>query len=254
MNNKELFTGKSDDYSRFRPSYPDAAVNFLYERCPKARAADVGAGTGIFTRCLLRRFNGVIAVEPNEDMRKKFSENLPDISCLAAAGEATGIADKSIDLITVAQAFHWLDEEKFKAEALRILRPNGKVAIIWNTSLKDDFTAARDAVCQKYCPRFRAGHAGKRSAAEGDHFLRNSYFKKVEVVSFPNPFTMDLEVYLGNMRSRSYALCPGDNDYEKFISGLRAVFEKFAVNGAVTEPQETRIYLGEFPDQETENY
>lgn len=246
MNNKEIFTGRSDDYSRFRPSYPEAAVNWLYERCPEARVADVGAGTGIFTRCLLRRFNEVVAVEPNEDMRKIFREQLPDISCLAAAGEATGIAEKSIDLITVAQAFHWLDENKFKDESLRILRPAGKVAIIWNTELKNDFVLARDGVCQKYCPRFRAGHAGKRSVAEGDDFLRNSYFKKVEVVSFPNPFTMDLEIYLGNMRSRSYSLKPDDAEYENFMAELRLIFDRFSENGMITELQETQIYLGEF--------
>ena len=112
MNNQELFSGRSDDYFRCRPSYPAAAADWLYERCPEACTADVGAGTGIFTRVLLRRFKKVTAVEPNEDMRKKFCELLPDIPCLAASGESTGIAGKSIDLITVAQAFHWLDEEK----------------------------------------------------------------------------------------------------------------------------------------------
>ena len=246
MNNKEIFTGRSDDYSRFRPSYPEAAVNWLYERCPEARVADVGAGTGIFTRCLLRRFNEVVAVEPNEDMRKIFREQLPDISCLAAAGEATGIAEKSIDLITVAQAFHWLDENKFKDESLWILRPAGKVAIIWNTELKNDFVLARDGVCQKYCPRFRSGHAGKHSAAEGDDFLRNRYFRKVEVVSFDNPFAMDIDTFEGNMRSRSYALTAGDEGYENFMAELRAEFNRFAENGIVTEPQETQIYLGSF--------
>ena len=82
--------------------------------------------------------------------------------------------------------------------------------------------------------------------AEGDDFLRNSYFKKVEVVSFPNPFTMDLEIYLGNMRSRSYSLKPDDAEYENFMAELRLIFDRFSENGMITERQETQIYLGEF--------
>ena len=246
MNSKEVFTGKSDDYFRCRPSYPECAVDWLRERCRGNSVVDIGAGTGIFTQLLQHRFKKVTAVEPNSDMRKKFREHLPHIPCLDASGEATHIAEHSVSLITVAQAFHWLDEDKFKEESLRILEPGGKVAIIWNTCIKDDFSLARDSVCQKYCPRFRAGHAGKRSVEEGDAFLRYHYFRQVEVISFPNPFPMNKEIFEGNMRSRSYSLSPDDADYEKFAAGLNAVFEKYAVNGAVTELQETQIYLGKF--------
>ena len=106
--------------------------------------ADIGAGTGIFTACLAKRFKEVTGIEPNEEMRSRFMAALPQIPCLAGSGEASGLPERSVDLITVAQAFHWLDEEKFKAEACRILRPGGKVAIIWNTSVKDEFVLSRD--------------------------------------------------------------------------------------------------------------
>ena len=163
-----------------------------------------------------------------------------------ASGEATGFPENSVDLITVAQAFHWLDEEKFKREAMRILNPDGKVAIVWNTTKRSDFTDSRNAVCQKYCPRFKHGHAGKRTPAEGDAFLRYSYFKTVEFIAFDNPFVMDKLTFEGNIRSRSYALLPGDSRYEEFIAETRAVFDRFAVNGTVTELQETQIFLGSF--------
>ena len=246
MNNKSLFTGKSDDYFRCRPSYPEAAVRWLRQKCSGDKAVDIGAGTGIFTKALLPYFNEVSAIEPNEDMRKVFRIFLPEVVCSAASGEATELPDNSIDLITVAQAFHWLDEEKFKAEAMRILRPGGKVAIIWNTTLPDDFSMARSKICQKYCPRFSSGHAGKRSPAEGDDFLLHHYFSSVEFASFSNPFVMDLETFEGNMRSRSYAIGAEHPDYPAFMTELRAVFEQYAVDGRVTEQQETQIYLGEF--------
>ena len=246
MNNNEIFTGRSRDYSLYRPSYPDSSVDWLRKYCSGDHVVDIGAGTGIFTKVLTRCFKNVCAVEPNADMRESFQTFLPDIPCFDASGEATGLEKDSLDLITVAQAFHWLDEEKFKQEAVRILHPEGKVAIIWNSPLRNEFSAARDRICQKYCPQFRSGHTGKRSAAEGDNFLRNCYFREVEVVSFPNPFGMDLEIFEGNMRSRSYALKQDHKDHEKFMAELRIVFEAFAVNGIVTEPQETQIYLGTF--------
>ena len=246
IDNKELFTHKSDDYSRFRPSYPHAAIDYLKAKTNACQVVDIGAGTGIFTRALLRCFREVSAVEPNDGMREKFRIMLPDVSCSHGSGEATGLPDNSVDLITVAQAFHWLDADLFKKEAMRILRPGGKVAIVWNTSLKSDFTTERNLICQKYCPRFRSGHAGKHTIEEGDAFLRNSFFKNVEVVSFDNPFTMDKETFEGNIRSRSYALAPGDNDYTSFMNELRGVFEKYAIGNKVTEPQETQIYLGSF--------
>ena len=244
--NRELFTGKAEDYARFRPSYPEAAVDWLRERTSGGAVADIGAGTGIFTRLLLRRFAPVCAVEPNAAMRAAFRRFLPGTPCLDGSGEHTGLPGSSVELVTVAQAFHWLDEELFRREARRILRPDGKVAVIWNSCVKNEFTLARDEVCQRYCPRFRAGHAGKRSAAEGDAFLREVYFSEVEVASFDNPFVMDRAAFLGNMRSRSYALAPGDAGFARFEAELRKVFDRFSENGVVTERQLTEIYLGRF--------
>lgn len=246
INNTELFSHKADDYAKFRPSYPDAAVGWLKSQISAESVVDIGAGTGIFTQVLLKYFTNVSAIEPNGQMREKFKNFLPDVLCLAASGEATGLADNSVDLITVAQAFHWLDAEKFKKEAMRILKPSGRTAIIWNTTLHSEFTEARNRVCQKYCPRFSAGYAGRKSVQAGDIFLREEFFRKTEVVSFNNPFTMDMRTFEGNMRSRSYALTPDDADYGKFTAELRAVFEKYAVDGLVTEPQETQIYFGSF--------
>lgn len=246
MNNQGLFTGKSDDYSRFRSSYPEAALDWLRERCSGEQVLDIGAGTGIFTRLLLPRFKEVSALEPNADMRQKFHELLPEVPCFDGTGESTGMKENSADLITVAQAFHWLDEERFKAEAKRILRSHGKAAVIWNTSTKSDFTTARDSVCRKFCPRFKKGYAGKRPVHDGDDFLRHRYFREVEFAAFRNPFSMDLIVFEGNIRSRSYALASDHPDYAAFMSELRSVFEAYAENGVVTELQETQIYLGEF--------
>ena len=244
MNNTDLFSRKSGDYSRFRPSYPEAAIDWLFERCGPKHVLDVGAGTGIFTRALLRRFHSIAAVEPNADMRCEFVQALPGITCSGGTGEATGFPDASFDLITAAQAFHWFDAERFKIESERLLRPGGKIAIVWNTSIKNDFTMARDQICRKYCPRFRSGHAGKHSPAEGDAFLRHTFFKEVEFAAFSNPFPMNIDIFEGNIRSRSYALRPEDDGYDDFMAEHRELFNHFAIDGIVVEPQETQIYFG----------
>lgn len=242
----ELFTGKADDYARFRPSYPEEALAYLKKHIPEGNILDVGAGTGIFTGLLLKVYKNVTALDPNKNMREKFMQFLPGVPCLEAAGESTFLPANSVDLITIAQAFHWLDEENFKEEAQRILKKEGKVAIIWNNSIKDAFAAARDTVSRKYCPSFRKGHAGKRTPEEGDNFLRHKYFRQVEVVSFANPFIMERTAFLGNMRSRSYALTPADREYPDYIRELEALFNEFSSNGKVTEQLETQIFLGSF--------
>ena len=246
MDNRTLFSGKSQDYSFARPGYPAESAAFLRAKCRGERVADIGAGTGIFTDVLLPFFQQVCAVEPNADMHEAFKDFLPQVVCLDGCGENTGLADNSVDLLTVAQAFHWLDEDKFKSEAMRILRPGGMVAIIWNTTVENAFSSARNEVCKKYCPRFSRGYAGKRTPQDGDRFLRQVYFSSVEFAEFDNPFYMDETVFAANMRSRSYALRPGEENFEAFASELRQVFAAFAVDGKVCESQKTQIYLGRF--------
>ena len=246
MDHRELFTCKSADYSSYRPSYPAEAVEWICERCHAGTVVDIGAGTGIFTKCLRGNFQEIIAIEPNRDMREVFLRELPGITCIDSCGEDTSLPDQSVDLITVAQAFHWLDEDRFKAEAKRILKPDGKVALIWNNSLKNEFTIALNEVCKEFCPRFRSGHAGKRSVEEGDLFLLNEYFHQVETAAFSNPFKMDKSAFLGNMRSRSYSLIPDDENFSFFTRCLESVFEKFSTDGFVTDHQETKVYLGTF--------
>ena len=95
MDNRELFTDKSEDYVRFRPSYPTESVAWMRARCEDVTVVDVGAGTGIFTACLKPYFSNILAVEPKRDMRQKFVQLLPDISCLDSCGEATGLPASS---------------------------------------------------------------------------------------------------------------------------------------------------------------
>lgn len=241
---EQKFSGKAEIYAASRPSYPPELTDWISERCPHAKVADIGAGTGIFTRCLLRRYGDVTAVEPNADMREQFSMLLPQIRCIAASGEATGLPDHAFGLVTVAQAFHWLDENRFRDECRRILRPGGRLAIIWNNRSDTGIAAERNDICRAFCPDFRSGHAGNRTEAEGDRFLREEYFSSVEVCSFRNPFPMTEERFLGDASSRSYSLPPDHPDYRRCTDALREVFRRHASNGIAVEEYEAKVYLG----------
>ena len=93
--NEQKFTGKADLYEKFRPSYPDGLIDFLYDNARCDNVADIGAGTGKFTRCLLKKPWKVTAVEPNADMRGKLAET-EGITVVNAPAENTGLADKSV--------------------------------------------------------------------------------------------------------------------------------------------------------------
>jgi SAM-dependent methyltransferase len=125
------FGDEADAYERARPSYPPDAVAWLVEALrigPHRLVADVAAGTGKFTRLLLPSGATVVAVEPVPTM----AAHLPDVPRLAAVAEALPFGDGTLDALTVAQAFHWFDARAALAEFHRVLRPGGRVGLIWN--------------------------------------------------------------------------------------------------------------------------
>ncbi|MGN1415589.1 MAG: class I SAM-dependent methyltransferase [Oscillospiraceae bacterium] len=244
--NEEMFSGKADNYDRYRPSYPQKLIDYLFDVTLADSVADIGAGTGKFTECLAKKPWDIIAVEPNEDMLQKLRNNVPSVKIIRAPAENTGIADHSVDLVTTAQAFHWFDAEGFKAECKRILTKRGQLAIVWNEREKCGLSAERDRVCMKYCGMSCRGEVGNRETAEGCRFLREEYFHSYERYSAENIVPMDEERFLGDMLSRSYSLSEDDEGYPQFISELKNVFARFEKNGQVLVPYRTICYLGDF--------
>lgn len=122
-------------YARARPSYPPDSVAWIVEHCgitADARVCDLAAGTGIFTRLIAPTGASIIAVEPVDGMREELECTLPQVPTLAATAEALPFAGASLDVVTVAQAFHWFDADRAFAELARVVRPGGHVGLIWN--------------------------------------------------------------------------------------------------------------------------
>lgn len=246
--NEEKFTGKADVYDKFRPSYPDSLIDWLYEKTGAKTVADIGAGTGIFTKCLSAKPWKITAVEPNANMLEILKQNMGQGSALFAkiinaSAEDTGIPAGTIDLVTAAQAFHWFDKGKFKAECERILTPNGRLAIVWNSHGKNEFRYERDRIFDKYCGM---SNSMKGSTTEGDKLLRTEYFSHMEFFRAENNMNMTEEQFIGYSVSHSYSIKADNENYERFVDELRNAFAKFQNNGIVELPHETTCYLGQF--------
>jgi SAM-dependent methyltransferase len=125
------FTAAAEAYERGRPSYPDEAVRLLVDELgigPGRDVLDLAAGTGKLTRILATTGASVVAVEPVEAMRSL----LTGVAVLDGTAEAIPLSDASVDVVTVAQAFHWFDPPAALAEIDRVLRPGGALGLIWN--------------------------------------------------------------------------------------------------------------------------
>ena len=150
MNYTNRFDGKGEIYAKARPKYALGLFDYLKNTLnipDRSVFADIGSGTGIFTEQLLSCGYKVFAVEPNDDMRKKAEDKLSrDENFISVNGNDAdmNLPDNSVDYITAAQAFHWFDSEAFRKECRRVLKPGGKVVIVYNS--RDEKAACTKAL------------------------------------------------------------------------------------------------------------
>jgi SAM-dependent methyltransferase len=129
------FTASAAQYERGRPEYPLAAIEFLKEVFglgPASTIVDLAAGTGKLTRGLAETESFVVALEPLATMRAEFIRALPSMALVGAVAERLPVAKGSVDAIVVANAWHWFDSDAAAAEASRVLRRGGGLALIYN--------------------------------------------------------------------------------------------------------------------------
>lgn len=231
-----LFAGKAEDYASFRPDYSSAAIETLLARVRLGAdddVADLGSGTGLLTRHLLTRARRVYGIEPAEDMRRvaeaRFGESFTSV---AAVAERTTLPDNSIDVVTSGNAFHYFDPLATRAEVTRILRPGGRVAVLFHDRSADPgpFMKEYFALLESLTPpQLRAVHATH------DHEKRLETFFGASAIRDEGEQrdAINWEQLLGRFASSSIAPGAGTSEYEVAVEILRDVFERHQRSGSV---------------------
>lgn len=247
MDNTKKFSDRAESYAASRPAYAGAFIDDLREKHGFAEgtvAADIGCGTGKFAEQLLSLGCTVIGVEPNADMREAASalaERYDRFSLLPGSDTATGIDSGTADAVTAAQAFHWFDPDGFRKECRRILKPGGKVFLIWNSRDMDaEVNREWHDLFKVFCPDFKGFSGGFDGDKRISGFFGGIYSKDV----YPNELVFTRETFAERCRSASYSLTPDDERYEGYMAAVDALFDKYSENGKITIPNSTFVYYG----------
>ena len=213
------FARAAEVYERARPSYPAEAVAWLAERCelgPGRTVVDVGAGTGKLTRLLPATGVRVIAVEPIPEMRAL----IDGVEVLDGTAEALPLGDGSADAIVVAQAFHWFDHASALAEFHRVLAPDGRLGLIWNSrDLDDPLQSELDALLKPYRRRV----ADQQSGAWRPPLEASPFFGPVEERGFPFAQSFTTDDLCERVASTSFVAAAAPDLREELLVRVRSL-------------------------------
>lgn len=242
----ERFTDRVDDYIRHRPGYPSGLIDLLASECglgAGCTVADLGSGTGILTGLLLAAGARVLAVEPNAAMRAAAEAALRGqarFESVDGRAESTTLAGGSVDLVAAAQAFHWFDPVRSRAEMVRILRPAGFVALIWNQRKDSALNRDYERMLERFAPEYALVRERDRAA---EPKVRAFFSPAIpRYASFEHAQRFDEAGLRGRLSSSSYAPKAGDPSYEPMMDALRTIFAAHAQDGSVTMAYETIVF------------
>jgi len=239
---KRRFTAVVDDYERYRPSYPEAALAWIEERAdlrPGSRVVDLGCGTGISSRAFATRGLDVTGVEPNDEMRARAVAAGGGPRYVHGEAAATGLPERCADLVAAAQAFHWFDLPATQREARRVLRPGGRCAALWNLRASTPFLDEYEALLRRRSEEYAALRRPRETIAA---LKALSGVSGVEERWFRHSQAAALEAVLGRARSSSY-VAHGVSDPAAFEAELSALFAKHARDGRVDFAYDTVVLL-----------
>ncbi len=215
------FQQGADAYERGRPGYAPEAVQWLCRELalgPGRTVLDVAAGTGKLTRELVPSGATVVAVEPVPAMRAVLERVVPEATALDGTAEALPVADGSVDAIVVASAFHWFDAPAAAAEFHRVLRPGGRLALLWNRRRLDQpLQRAVDEMIGPYRRRPpRPSREGWREPLESGGLFQPAAEREV-----PFEQVLDADRFVDRFTSISYVAALPDREREAVVERLR---------------------------------
>jgi SAM-dependent methyltransferase len=240
-------------YERGRPGYPAEAVAELVRAlgiAPGATVLDLAAGSGKLTRQLLPAGARLLAVEPSAAMRERLAAAAPGVPVLAGTAEAIPVPDGALDAVTVGQAFHWFDGPRAVAELRRVLRPGGRVGLLWN--VRDEsvpWMARVTAIIDRHAgdtPRYRDGRW--RAA-----FDTAAGFTPLQERRFPHHHQLERAALGDRFASISFVANLPDATRARVLAEIEQVVEaepSLAGPGTVAVPYRTDLFWTERRDED----
>jgi SAM-dependent methyltransferase len=168
----------------------------------------------------------------------------PNLHAVDGRSEATTLPDGSVDLVTAAQAFHWFEPSATRAEFVRILRPQGWVALIWNNRRDDStpfMTAYRQMLEGLGTDYRKVDHKFVADAPAIERFFAPG---SVHLYTYSNNQVLDYDGLVGRLQSTSYVPAPGDSGHDRMLADARSLFDRYAEEGKVRIEYDTQVYLG----------
>ena len=249
MDSTKRFSNRVGFYVENRPRYPHAVLSFLCEELqlvPSHHIADIGSGTGILSELFLRNGNVVFGVEPNLEMRSAAEHLLagfPNFVSITGAAEETTLKRASIDFVTAGQAFHWFDTARAKSEFLRILKPAGKVVLVWNDrdADADAFSAEYEDLLMRFGTDYaRVNHRNLKPETFRSFYGSDHYGTRV----FENRQVLDFEGLTGRLLSSSYVPAEGQPGFAEMMKELQRLHHIYETDGRVVMRYNTRVFYG----------
>ncbi|MGH6653971.1 MAG: class I SAM-dependent methyltransferase [Actinocrinis sp.] len=235
MAERSKFDTVAANYAAGRPDYPadlyDTLARVLGRPLAGADVVDLGAGTGIASRQLARRGASVTAVELSGPMLAELAATSPGVRPVRGSATAVPLRANSADLVTCAQAWHWMDPALAVPEFVRVLRPGGVFAAWWNQTHRDsEWEHRQELRIEAADPGWRqvSGPYGKRDAEFGQDSGLD-----VQTHRFSWQRTVTLDRHLENLVSKSYVALLTDR--EGFLAAEREILSTQFPDGSLTE-------------------
>ncbi len=205
------FDQLAQDYAKYRPGYSDSVLKAIITLVGKDKIdfADVGAGTGIWTRIVASnpKINSAIAVEPSDEMRTQGNAGNGNLNIVwkSGSGESTGLVDASCDLLSMASSFHWVDFDKGIKEFARVIRPGGRFVALWNPRyIKDNpvLVEIEDKISE-LCPHIKRVSSGSSDFVNKltDRLNSCEDFEDLVYLEARHSVNLTKEHYIGAWRS-----------------------------------------------------
>jgi SAM-dependent methyltransferase len=248
-NSIERFSNRVENYVKYRPGYPAKVLRLFQSEMnlqKSSRLADVGSGTGISSKIFLENGNEVFGIEPNEAMREaaeEFLKGFPNFVSVDGTAENTSLEDDSVDFVIAAQAFHWFDKEKTRAEFGRILKEKGFIALIWNERQLDTNDFLREY--ERFLINFGTDYEKVRHENVDEKILADFFQKEFRTKTFQNLQTLDFAGLKGRALSSSYMPSEMDSGFEPMILELSRLFDKYSENGKIQIQYDTNIHYSQ---------